>query len=148
MNQLNQLFSIYSILMVDEMGAFISPEWERDLYLKIEEFLSDQQCRILYINGMADHIHILFNYEHSPKFLISIMDAVKEYSALWINRLISPEFFRWKSKSPYFRSDENQQIKIWSDNILNQKSIHKVQTFTQEYIHIIEQFSFIPENIH
>lgn len=135
---------IHAILKVDEMGAFISPEWEDVLFQKIEHFLSQEKKRSIAVNGIADHVHILFEYDGSAAYLIDLIEQIKVKSALWINRTIVPDFFQWKSHTPLFIC-ENEEMLEWADFIQQQKKVHKEDAFSHEYRKIIEKGRIISE---
>lgn len=131
-------YFIHAILKVDEMGAFISPEFEDMLFKKFEQLLCEEKKRSFAVNGIADHIHLLFEYDDSIEYLINLIEQIKEKTALWVNRIITPDFFQWKRCTPLFIC-EDEEMEEWVYFIEKQKIIHREQTFSQEYRKIIER---------
>lgn len=52
---------VHCILHIAENSIVIHPELEPLLYLEIEKRFKEQGCEVVALNGMSDHIHILFS---------------------------------------------------------------------------------------
>jgi putative transposase len=95
--------------------------------------LTNQRHKSIIINGISNHVHILFGLNPS----ISVSDTVHEIkrsSSLFINKQkLCPERFSWQEgygAFTYSRSQLNDLYKY----IENQENHHKNRTFRDEYI--------------
>jgi putative transposase len=107
------------------------------LYDYLSEQLKKCECLPIAINGMPDHIHLLFlsNYKMS---LADIMKQVKGSSSFWVNKCkLTQELFGWQdSFSGKSISEEN--VEIIKRYVQQQKIHHAKKTFQQEYEEFIE----------
>ena len=110
----------------------IAPEKESKIYTFIQSQMIDKGCFTKAMNGIEDHIHILFLLNQN----ISLADLVKQIkgsSAHWINQQnICSEKFAWQTGYGAFSVSESQLPKV-ERYILNQKEHHKTKTFVEEY---------------
>ena len=83
-NTYTQLY-IHAVFAVKRRHCLISPEWEEELYKYISGILRNHKHKMLIINGMADHIHILFGL-HPAQSISQCMQTIKGQSSEWINR--------------------------------------------------------------
>jgi putative transposase len=112
--------------------ALISPKAEPLLYHYLSDQLKKCECLPIAINGMPDHVHLLFlsNYKMS---LADIMKQVKGSSSFWMNKnKIIPEYFGWQD-SFGATSVSEQNVAIVKRYVQNQKVHHTKQRFQEEY---------------
>ena len=75
---------IQFVFAVKYRQGLIKKEWKDDLYKYITGIIQNQGHKLLAINGVEDHIHILIGLR--PKQSISdLMQDVKGGSSKWIN---------------------------------------------------------------
>ena len=55
----------------------------RELYRYINGIMDNNRCKVMRINGMTDHIHILFDLNPTQS-LSDLMKKVKQSSAMWM----------------------------------------------------------------
>jgi len=79
---------IQVVFAVKGRQSLIHPNWEKDLYKYITGIVTNKQQKLLAINGMPDHIHILIGMK--PNCCLS--DLVREIKKA-SNKFISENNF-------------------------------------------------------
>lgn len=116
----------------------IQPEWKERLYQYIIGIIQNNSHKVLIINGMPDHIHILIGLRPIQS-LSDLMQDVKGSSAKWINEeKLARGHFAWQEGYGAF-SYSRSQLPGLINYIKNQEEHHKKRTFRQEYIQILEE---------
>ena len=130
---------IQVVFAVKGRDSLIHHAWEEELYKYISGIVKNKEQKLLAINGMPDHIHILIGMKPS----CSLSDLVREI------KKSSNEFIKEKKFSKFkFQWQEGYGAFSYShsalDNVItyiqNQKEHHKKQTFKDEYKEFIIQF--------
>ena len=130
---------IQLVFAVKGRNSFIQPAWEVQLYKYATAVIQNDGHKMLAINGMPDHIHILVGL--NPAVAISeLVKDVKRASNNYINeqRFLKGKF-NWQGgygAFSYGRSQLDQVCKY----IANQKRHHQVLTFKTEYISLLKLF--------
>jgi len=130
---------IQAIFAVQNRQCLIDKEWEDELYRYITGIVQKYDHKLLQINGMSDHVHILFGMR--PKQALSdLMKNVKESSSKWINsRGFLRHHFSWQEGFGGF-SYTKSQLPMIIRYIQKQEEHHKKQSFIEEYLDILEEF--------
>ena len=114
-------------------------KWKEDLYKYIAGVIQNNNHKLLAINGMPDHIHILIGLRPAQSVSDLIKD-VKQSSSKWINESkLTNGHFEWQEGYGAFsfsKSEINQVISY----IHNQELHHKKKTFKEEYLDFLEKF--------
>lgn len=130
---------IHAIFAVQNRTSFISEKWEKELYKYISGIITNQGHKLLSINGMPDHIHILFGMR-PVQSLSDLMQNTKGDSSKWIN---SKGFvrgkFAWQEGYGAF-SYSKSQLPMVIGYIENQKEHHRKKGFREEYLEFLERF--------
>ena len=94
---------------------------------------------MLAINSMPDHIHLLIGYEPTES-LSDLIREIKRSSTDWVktNRLCRMKF-GWQSGYGAF-SHSRSQISQVARYIENQKEHHRMRSFREEYVKMLEDF--------
>jgi putative transposase len=129
---------IHLVIAVRNRNSLIQPEWEATLYEKINAILTDSKQIPISINGMPDHVHIL--YEQHPDFLIQdVIDDIRDKSAAYLNLTYHPEkSFAWDENSAAY-GVEKASIDRETAYIENQKEFHKSHSFKDEFIDLLKK---------
>ena len=94
---------------------------------------------MLAINGMPDHVHILFGFRPSQS-LADLMQDVKGSSSKWINEKgLTKARFSWQAgygAFSYRKSDVPEVIQY----IKTQEEHHKTRSFIEEYESVLKEF--------
>ena len=95
--------------------------------------------KLLSINGMPDHVHILAGVRPSQS-VSDLMQDVKGASSKWINdRGLVNGHFEWQEGYGAFSYGKSQISDVIA-YIENQEQHHKKKTFLQEYVDFLEKF--------
>ena len=130
-HSLNKIW-IHGIFSVKEREKLLKHEFSKDIYDHIEERLeTDFDCKVRIINGVEDHIHILFLL--SPNFCVKdIFKNIKGESSHWINQSnFLQQKFSWQIGYGAFSVSEStvKKVEIY---IKNQKEHHKRISYLEE----------------
>ena len=130
---------IQAIFAVQDRSCLISQLWENELYMYITGIIQNNNHKVLAINGMPDHIHILFGM-HPTQSLSNLMQDIKGYSSKWINQKgFIGSRFSWQEGYGAFSYSKSQIFNVVK-YINNQKKHHKKITFADEYLDFLEKF--------
>ncbi len=135
---LSKLF-VHAVFHTKYNAPLIRPETEKELYAYMASILKDNQCIPIIINGVEDHIHLLFVLSKNIAFS-KIMEEVKRHSSRWIKTKSSVyKDFAWQggyggfSVSPSIHDKTKQYIH-------NQKEHHKKLSFREEYLLLLKEY--------
>ncbi len=125
---------IQLVFAVKGRKSFISETWEEELYKYITAVVQNDRHKMLAINGMPDHIHILIGLNPA----ISISDLVKDIKrsrSNWINDKKGQSKINLNGKADLEHFLIVDLIWIKFINIFkNQKIHHKKVSFKSEYL--------------
>lgn len=104
---------------------------EKNIYNYLREQLKELECPALMINGMPDHIHVLY-FQHPKIAIAKVAKQIKGASSFWINKesLVEGQF-GWQTGYSVFSVSKSQLQKV-QNYILNQKKHHGEITLEQE----------------
>ena len=137
-NTYTQIY-IQFVFAVQNRISLISENWQSDLYKYMTGIVGQQEHKLMAINGMPDHVHILvsMNPKQSPS---DLMFHVKRSSSIWINdNKLCPGKFAWQEGFGAF-SYGKSQIPTIAKYIENQKQHHLKKTFVEEYRNFLKAF--------
>jgi putative transposase len=130
---------IHAVFAVQRRECVIGETWKDELYRYIAGIIENNKHRLLAINGMPDHIHILFGFR-PVQSLSDLMQDIKGNSSKWINeRNFAKGRFSWQEGFGAF-SYEKSALPGVVQYIVNQEEHHKKISFGQEYIDLLDQF--------
>ena len=137
-NTYTQLY-IQFVFAVQNRMSLISENWQSDLYKYMTGIIGQQEHKLMAINGMPDHVHILISM--NPKQAPSdLMFHVKRSSSIWINdNKLCPGTFAWQEGFGAF-SYGKSQIPTIARYIENQQKHHMKRTFINEYKEFLNAF--------
>lgn len=130
---------IQAVLTVQNRECIILNSWKEDLHKYITGIIQSNNHKLLAINGMPDHIHILFGLRPSQS-LSDLMQDIKGSSSKWINdkKLICGKF-SWQEGYGAFSYSKSEVPNI-IQYIINQTTHHKRKTFSEEYLDMLTEF--------
>lgn len=138
MSTFSQIY-IQIIFAVKGRNSLISGSWEDELYKYTTGIISNKDQKLLAINGMPDHIHILIGMK--PNCCLS--DLVREINKStneFINEKKFTNFgFQWQEGYGAFSYSHSSLDNVIS-YINNQKEHHKKKSFKDEYIGFLTNF--------
>lgn len=130
---------IQAVFTVQNRDCIITDRWRNELYKYITGIVQNNKHRLLAINGMPDHIHILFGFRPSQS-LSDLMQDIKGGSSRWINerRFVNGKF-SWQEgygAFSYSKSDLPDVIRY----IECQQQYHRKEKFMDEYLGLLNSF--------
>ncbi len=127
------------IFAVKYRAALIQESWKTELYKYITGIVQGNKHKLLIINGMPDHLHILIGMRPSQS-LSDLMRDIKADSSEWINQKgFTNHKFQWQDGYGAF-SYGHSQLKNVIQYIKNQEQHHKKYSFTTEYKSLLKLF--------
>ena len=130
---------IHFVFAVKFRHGIIQSKWKEDLYKYITGIIQNNNHKLLAINGMSDHIHILIGLRPAQS-ISDLMKEVKQSSSKWINEnKLTNGHFEWQEGYGAF-SYSKSQISQVINYIQNQEIHHKKKTFKEEYVDFLEKF--------
>lgn len=132
---------IQAVFAVQNRECIIRNHWREELYKYISGIVQSNNHKLLSINGMPDHIHILLGLRPSQS-IADLMQDVKGSSSKWINdkKFIQGKF-SWQEGYGAF-SYSKSEVPTIIQYIINQTNHHKRKTFSEEYYELLKEFEF------
>jgi len=117
----------------------ITPEIERALYRGIGEIAQSLSCRILALNGMPDHVHVLLRIPATLP-VSKIVQQLKGFSSHFVNDKLQPEHkFKWMGYYGAFSVSRWDIPKIMT-YINNQKKHHNMDDLIDDLENVFEYY--------
>jgi putative transposase len=144
-NTFTQLY-VHVVFAVKGRANLVSRQWKEQLYRYITGIITHQGQKLMIINGMPDHVHILIGLKPNCN-LSDLVGDIKSHSSKWINtqRFVAGKF-EWQTGFGAFSVGQSQTQGM-IQYILNQEEHHRTKTFREEYIDLLNtyQIAFKPE---
>ncbi len=131
---------IHIVFAVKGRDSLISKNWKDELYKYITGIITNEGQKLLAINGMPDHIHILIGLKPTAA-LSNIVRDIKANSSKFINdkKWIAGKF-EWQQGFGAFSYSHSQLTNV-IHYIKNQEEHHKTKTFRDEYIEFLKLYN-------
>jgi putative transposase len=126
------------IFAVQYKDALIAPEWKEDLNRMLTYILQKQQHKMLAVSSLADHVHLVFEWNVERR-ICDLMRHLKAESSAWINRsqkVARP--FRWQPGYGCF-SISYKHVDEMIDYVMHQELVHREQNFLDEFRAILRR---------
>jgi REP element-mobilizing transposase RayT len=108
----------------------------RELYVYIHGILKSKKCHLYRINGVENHVHLLFEL-HPSLALADFVKDLKVYTSLWLKRSGKfPDFRGWAVGYGAFTYSIREKDTI-INYIKNQQKHHQRKTFEEEYRRLV-----------
>ena len=133
---------IHAVFSTKNRQPFIRKTVRDFLYRHIRQELTDAGCIVDSINGIDDHVHILFLLK--PQLAVSdVMKQIKGSSSHEINGLdVIPDKFAWQTGYGAFSVSESQVERV-RQYIAHQEQHHQKMTFAEEYRRFMKQYGLL-----
>lgn len=130
---------IQFVFAVKHRDGLIHSSFKTELYQYISGIIKYHNHKLLAINGMPDHIHILIGMRPTQS-ISDLLQDIKGNSSKWINeKNFLKVKFEWQEgygAFSYSKSKVNRVI----DYIKNQEQHHTNKTFLEEYLEFLKTF--------
>ena len=129
---------IQAIFAVQNRISLIHKDWQANLYKYINTIIKEYSHRTLIINGMPDHLHLVFGMRPTQS-ISELMQHIKADSSRWVNKSnFVRGKFSWQDGYGAF-SYSKSQLPGLIKYVENQQLHHRKKTFLEEYRHILDQ---------
>ena len=123
---------VHAIWATKNRQELIDDSIEKKLYDFIYEELIDLGCPVRILNGMPDHLHVLF-LQNPQKTITDIVKQIKGSSSHFINRQeLILEKFAWQTGFAAYSVSESQ-LEVVYNYIKNQKHHHLKKNGQDEF---------------
>jgi REP element-mobilizing transposase RayT len=130
---------LHLIFAVQNRKSLIQNSWKDRLYEYITGIVQTNTHKMIIINGMPDHLHIVIGMRPIQS-LSDLMQDIKGSSSKWINenKLVQSKF-KWQEGHGAFSYNKSLLPKLVA-YIKNQEAHHKKKTFIEEYKDFLKAF--------
>lgn len=127
------------VFAVKYRTALIAVEWKDELHKYVTGIFQENDHKMLQVNSMPDHIHILAGIRPTQA-ISSLIQNVKTESSKWIkDRKFCVVPFSWQEGYGAF-SYSKSHVQHVIRYIQNQEAHHKKETFLNEYTRFLKAF--------
>lgn len=128
---------IQAVFAVQNRECIISKRWKDELYKYITGIVQNNNHKLLAINGMPDHIHILIGLRPTQS-VSDLLQDIKGSSSKWINekKLVAGKF-SWQAGFGAFSYSKSELSRV-INYINNQQKHHEKKTFINEYLQLLK----------
>lgn len=128
----------HAVFAVKNRQSLIRPEFKQDVYNYISGIVTNQGHKLLLMNGMPDHVHLLLSCRTTLR-MDNLIGEIKEHSNKYINQnFIQRGKFYWQGGYGIFTVSANQLDRIFA-YIRNQETHHAKQKFIPEYKQLLKE---------
>jgi REP element-mobilizing transposase RayT len=130
---------IQFVFVVKYRDGLIHLSFKDELYQYIAGIIKYHNHKLLAINGMPDHIHVLVGMRPTQS-ISDLLQDIKGSSSKWINeKKFLKVKFEWQEGYGAF-SYSKSQVNNVINYIKNQEQHHSIKSFRQEYLEFLELF--------
>jgi putative transposase len=130
---------IQIVFAVQNRVSLIGKDWKDELYKYVTGIIQNNNHKLLAINGMPDHVHILIGMRPTQS-ITNLVQMIKGDSSRWINekKFVAGKF-SWQEGYGAF-SYEKSQVPRMIKYIQTQEEHHQERSFIDEYRVLLETF--------
>ena len=127
------IHSIQLVFAVEGRQSLIAPAHQEEVNKYITGIVKNKRSRMLAVNGMPDHLHILIGL-HPSQAISDLVRDIKADTNEWINkkRWVRGRF-SWQEGYGAFSYSRSQLDRVVR-YVMNQREHHAKQTFKGEYL--------------
>lgn len=127
------------VFAVKYRQALIHRSWKAELYKYITGIIQNNGHKLLAINGVSDHIHILVGMRPTQS-VADLLKDIKANSSKWINeQRFTPKKFEWQAGYGAFSYSKSHVPNVIA-YIERQEEHHMKQSLREEYLAFLEEF--------
>jgi putative transposase len=130
---------VHFVFVVKYRERVVLDSWKAELYKYITGIVQNNAHKMLIINGVEDHVHMLVGIRPSQS-ISDLMKDVKANSSRWINQqsLVKGKF-EWQEGYAAFSYSTSQLSNVIA-YIAKQEEHHRKHKFRDEYLNLLKQF--------
>ncbi|MCC8038218.1 MAG: IS200/IS605 family transposase [Bacteroidales bacterium] len=135
---MSKVVSLYHIVFsTHERRATITHHNRERMYRYAKGIARKMRCKILEMNGMPDHVHILASL-HSTVALATLVGRIKQRTSLYMHHnILFPHFHKWE-KEYFATSLSPSALPNVRNYIKNQEQHHGIRNFEDEINWMVE----------
>jgi putative transposase len=138
-NTYSQIY-VHVVFAVEGRQSLIRPQYNDELQKYITGIVSRQSQKLIAINNMPDHVHMLIGQKPSVA-LSDVIRDIKAASSGFINdRRWVVGRFSWQEGFGAF-SYSHSQLSTVIRYIQNQQAHHQRTSFREEYVELLKRFN-------
>ena len=127
------------VFAVKNRDAVLQKAIRERVFEYMSGILTEMKHKSIIVNGVSDHVHILFG-ENPSKSISDTVHDVKRSTSLFINNeKLCGGKFSWQEGYGAFTYSRSQLNDVYR-YIQNQEEHHKKKTFKEEYIQFLQKF--------
>lgn len=138
MSTYSQIY-IQIVFAVKNRNELIANSWEEELYKYITGIVQNKGQKMLAINGMPDHIHILIGMKPSCCLSDLVREIKKSSNSFIKEKGFSKYNFEWQEGYGAFSYSHSALDNVVS-YINKQKEHHYKKSFKEEYVGFLKKF--------
>lgn len=137
-NTFSQIY-IQTVFAVSGRLSLITRDFKEELHKYISGIVRKKDQKLISINGMADHLHILIGLRPSM-CLADLVRDIKSDSSEWVNKKkLARGKFGWQEGYGAF-SYGHSQLDTVIRYVQNQEKHHVRRSFKDEYLTLLRKF--------
>jgi REP-associated tyrosine transposase len=137
-NTYSQIY-IQTVFAVDGRLSLIRNEFKEELYKYITGIVRNKKQKLIAINGMSDHVHILIGLKPATALADLVRDVKADSSDFINSKKWVRGRFSWQEGYGAF-SYGHSQLDTIIRYIENQEQHHRRRTFKDEYLAWLKKF--------
>lgn len=130
---------IHVVFAVKNRENLITSLWEEDLYKYITGIVLGKGQKLIAINGMPDHIHLLIGMRPSCCLSDLVREIKKSSNQFVRTHSFVKSNFQWQEGFGAFSCSHSALGNIIA-YITNQKAHHGIKTFKDEYVELLKEY--------
>lgn len=136
-NTYTQLY-FHIVFAVKGRANLVSTKWREQLYKYITGIITNKSQKLIIVNGMPDHVHLLIGMKPDA-CLSDLVRDIKANSSKFINeqKLVVGKF-EWQTGFGAFTLGYSQLDTVVT-YIKNQEEHHRKKSFREEYLDFLKQ---------
>ena len=137
-NTYTQLY-FHIVFAVKGRSNYISEQWKDELYKYISGIIANKDQKLMIVNGVPNHIHLLIGTKPNCNLSDLIRD-IKANSSKWMNEKKFTNFhFEWQTGFGAFTVSQSVVPNV-IEYIKNQEEHHRKKTFKEEYVEFLKAY--------
>ena len=137
-NTYTQLY-FHIVFAVKGRSNYISEQWKDELYKYISGIIANKDQKLMIVNGVPNHIHLLIGTKPNCNLSDLIRD-IKANSSKWINEKKFTNFhFEWQTGFGAFTVSQSVVPNV-IEYFKNQEEHHRKKTFKEEYVEFLKAY--------
>ena len=138
-NTYTQIY-IHTVIAVEGRQSLIAKERKAEIYKYMTTVIQNKKQKVMAINGMADHVHILIGVSPDIAFSDVVKDVKVASSSLINEKRWVRGHFKWQRGFGAF-SYSRSQVSTVANYIENQERHHARRSFRDEYLALLKKFN-------